>query len=143
MKALFIPLLLLFTNIAAAQTTSIEVNISNVRDEVGQMVVSLYLSTDSFPMKPHKFYEVEKKGQVTNGNMSYTIENVPVGKYAIVLLDDNNRNLDMDRKMFGIPKEGYGFSNDAKPKMLTPPDFEACSFEAQEPVSVQITTVYW
>ncbi len=143
MKALFIPFLLLFSVTTLAQTTSIEVNISNVKDEVGQMVISLYLPTDDFPMKPHQFFEVEKKGQLTDGKMTYTLEDIPVGKYAIVLLDDTNRNLDMDRKMFGIPKEGYGFSNDAKPKMMTPPNFEACSFDVQEPTSVHITTVYW
>jgi len=36
---------------------------------------------------------------------------LPVGKYGISLLDDENKNKLMDYSFFGIPEEGFGFSN--------------------------------
>lgn len=45
------------------------------------------------------------------------------GKYAISVLHDENMNGEMDNNWLGIPKEGFGASNN--PKIgFGPPDFE-------------------
>ena len=44
------------------------------------------------------------------------------------LLDDENNSGDMDYSKIGIPKEGFGFSNNIKP-LITPPPFNKCVFE--------------
>ena len=36
------------------------------------------------------------------------------GRYAVQAFLDENGNGEVDRALFGIPKEGVGFSNDAK-----------------------------
>lgn len=52
-----------------------------------------------------------------------TLQHVPPGNYAIVVLHDENRNMKLDRNVFGWPKEGFGFSNN--PHIgLRPPAFE-------------------
>lgn len=33
------------------------------------------------------------------------------GTYGITLLDDENKNGEMEKNVIGIPKEGFGFSN--------------------------------
>jgi uncharacterized protein (DUF2141 family) len=53
---------------------------------------------------------------------------VSPGHYAIALLHDENDNGTADRAAFMIPKEGYGFSRDARVRM-GPPSFEAAAFE--------------
>ena len=68
--------------------------------------------------------------------MTGTNPDQPYGNYAVSALDDENGNLEMD-KTLGMPKEGYGFSRDAKVG-LGPPKFEDCAFEIDEPL-VKIT----
>lgn len=42
------------------------------------------------------------------------VHSVPPGHYAVQAFLDENSNGKVDRALFGIPKEGVGFSNDAK-----------------------------
>ena len=49
------------------------------------------------------------------------------GRYAAQLFYDENGNGKVDRALFGIPKEGVGFSNDAKIR-FGPPKWEDAAF---------------
>ena len=50
-----------------------------------------------------------------------------LGDYAIAVYHDQNGNGKMDKRMFGIPKEPYGFSNNIKP-VMSAPKFSECRF---------------
>ena len=52
---------------------------------------------------------------------------IPPGTYALAVIHDENMNGKLDTNWLGIPKEGYGFSNDAK-ALLSAPSFSAASF---------------
>ena len=52
---------------------------------------------------------------------------VPAGRYAFAFAHDENSNGQMDRDFLGIPREGYGFSNDVR-EPFGPPSFDAASF---------------
>ena len=54
-------------------------------------------------------------------------EDIPPGTYALAIVHDENMNGKLDTNLLGIPKEGYGFSNDAK-ALLGAPSFSAASF---------------
>lgn len=58
------------------------------------------------------------------------IIDLPEGTYAIALFVDVNKNLKIDKNFFGIPKEQYGFSNNAMGK-LSAPTFEQAMFKVQ------------
>ncbi len=64
------------------------------------------------------------------------LENMPPGEYAISLLHDENDNEKMDTGLMGIPKEGYGASNDAK-VTFGPPKFA----DARFPLTQNQTTI--
>lgn len=53
---------------------------------------------------------------------------VEPGAYAIALLHDENNDGKANRALGMMPKEGYGFSRDAKVRMA-PPKFEDAVFE--------------
>ena len=53
---------------------------------------------------------------------------VKPGRYAVVLLHDENNNGKMDKKLLFMPKEGYGFSRDA-PVHMGPPKFDEAAFD--------------
>tara|TARA_B100000989_G_scaffold38116_1_gene24154 strand:- start:5308 stop:5745 length:438 start_codon:yes stop_codon:yes gene_type:complete len=58
------------------------------------------------------------------------IINVPEGIYAIALFIDVNRNMKIDKNFLGIPKEQYGFSNNAMGN-LSGPSFEQAKFQVK------------
>lgn len=55
-------------------------------------------------------------------------KNIPRGKYAIAFFLDENGNYELDRKIFGIPEEKYGFSNNIL-SALRSATFEESIFE--------------
>lgn len=62
------------------------------------------------------------------GKTIVTISNVQPGTYAVQAFHDENHNGKVDRALFGIPKEGVGFSNDA-PIRLGPPKWKDAQFQ--------------
>ena len=56
------------------------------------------------------------------------IVDIPDGTYALVFFIDTNKNGKFDKNFFGIPKEQYGFSNNAMGR-LSAPTFEQVKFE--------------
>ena len=147
-------LILIFVNLFSLQLFNgidngvdsevLELSISNLQEGDGQVIVSIYEDESQFPYTPEKIYKIDKS-EVKNKTITYQIKNLRLAhKYAIVLLDDENMNEDMDYNMVGIPKEGYGFSNNAKPKFLTPPTFEDCSFALNQSENlISIKMKYW
>ena len=61
---------------------------------------------------------------------------IPPGIYAIGVYIDENDNEKLDTNFLGIPKEQYGFSNNAKAFGI--PKFEAASFSLNTYKKVQI-----
>jgi uncharacterized protein (DUF2141 family) len=54
-------------------------------------------------------------------------ENMATGTYAIAAFLDENGNGKMDTNFLGIPREKYGFSNNARPLMRAA-NFKEASF---------------
>ena len=70
--------------------------------------------------------------------MYATFENIPAGSYAVAVLHDENKNEKMDFNLVGIPKEAYGFSNNAK-GFMAPPKFSDAAIRLQNGESKNIT----
>ena len=58
----------------------------------------------------------------------YAFGDIPAGRYALKVYHDANGNDRLDKGLFGIPKERYGFSNNPKVRGGMPP-FERSAFE--------------
>lgn len=61
-------------------------------------------------------------------SVTLTFKDVKPGRYAIALLHDENGNGKADRAAMMIPKEGFGFSRDAKVR-FGPPSFGDAAFD--------------
>ncbi|MFW2852626.1 DUF2141 domain-containing protein [Sphingomonas sp. TX0543] len=61
------------------------------------------------------------------GETRVSVRNLPAGRYAVQVFLDENGNRKVDRGLFGIPKEGIGFSNDARIR-FGPPKFAEAAF---------------
>jgi uncharacterized protein (DUF2141 family) len=102
--------ILLALALAEAATGSITINVGNVRSARGRVVVDI-CPQDRFLGDGCAWHgEV----QAVAGTTTITVPNVPAGQYAVQAFHDENANGDVDRGMFGIPKEGVGFSRNAR-----------------------------
>ena len=119
------------TNVIGQAELSIE--FYDIRSTEGQILMSVFNEPSQFPRKAlPEFKDIRiPKDKVKENTLSYNLKNLKPGKYAIAILDDENSSGDMEFTKLGIPKEGYGFSNDAKPLLSAPP-YKKCLFEVKE-----------
>jgi uncharacterized protein (DUF2141 family) len=117
------------TGITLAQSSSpiIHVKVLNIRNSTGNIACALFESPDGFPTEYlHNATNVMViKIRAKEARCDFV--DIPPGTYALVVVHDENMNGKLDTKWLGIPKEGYGFSNDAK-GVLGAPSFSAASF---------------
>lgn len=129
-KNLFlISLVLFFCSSTLIKTGSIKVEIHGLENDKGIVQIGLYNSEKDFPT-----FEKNFKGSSIKANKNgvhYTFTNIPVGKYAIAVWQDENEDKKINKNMFGSPTEKYGFSNN-KFGTFGPPDFEVASFVVKE-----------
>ncbi|WP_051293279.1 DUF2141 domain-containing protein [Olivibacter sitiensis] len=111
----------------------VKVSVSNIDQRKGNIYLALYDSEQDY-MKPEKAFR--KKIVAVSGLSETTIavESIPSGRYAILLFLDENGNGVLDKNMWGIPKEKYGFSGDKRPLMRAP-SFEEASVYVEEVAS--------
>ncbi len=114
--------MVLLTGASLAQG-KLSVVVKNVKDTQGQVRVGLFKDDKTFLKEAWKG-EVVK---AATGEVRVVFENIPAGTYAISIIHDENENGELDSNFFGIPKEGFGFSNDAM-GTFGPPDFAKASF---------------
>lgn len=105
------------------QKTNLRVEIQNVRVLKGTVYITLYQPGKDFPGGN----SVDDKQISVGGKSVQALFSVEPGDYAIAVYHDENGNGKMDKRMFGIPKEPYGFSNNVRP-MMSAPKFSDCKF---------------
>jgi len=109
---------------AIVPTGNIIVAMTGFRNDKNLSQIALYNSAETFLQEPYTY----ATGNIKNKLSSTIFANVPWGDYAIAIYHDENANGKMDRNFFGIPEEGYGFSNNAK-GFFGPPGYDQAKFE--------------
>ena len=69
--------------------------------------------------------------EVSNTNVQIKLDSITPGTYAVNLFHDENDNSELDKNGIGIPKEGFGFSNNAL-GTFGPPSFDEAKFTLPE-----------
>ncbi len=111
--------------------TDVTVTVTQLRSADGLVLACMTGDPERFPQcrtgtTSHRSVVDAHRGQVT-----VTFPDVAPGRYAIALLHDENGNGKADRALGMMPREGFGFSRDAKVRM-GPPRFEEAMFEVAE-----------
>ncbi len=109
---------------AESATREIIVIVDNIRNNVGEIRISLHNSEKTF-LKDKGFRQENTK--IVDKKAQFLFNKVPTGVYAVTLFHDKNLNSKMDTGWFGHPKEGYGVSNDARGS-FGPPEWEDAKF---------------
>ncbi|MEL1251887.1 DUF2141 domain-containing protein [Aurantiacibacter gilvus] len=103
------------------------ITVTNLRNEDGVVRACMTRDEDRFPRcqdSTQGYRAVVPAGQAT----TLRFNNVTPGTYAIALLHDENDDGRANRVLGMMPREGFGFSNDA-PVNMGPPDFEDAAIE--------------
>jgi uncharacterized protein (DUF2141 family) len=104
---------------------SLTVVVPGLASNDGKVIIALFNSAEDFEKEgdivSSAFVEPEDQRAV------WTFGDLPFGEYALRLFHDANDNEKLDTNWMGIPKEPYGFSNDARGK-FGPPGYEAAKF---------------
>ncbi|MEN8878857.1 MAG: DUF2141 domain-containing protein [Polaribacter sp.] len=103
----------------------LSIEISGIKTNTGKVYLALFNNSNDFLKKKKEF--IGKKAEVKNGKSIVFFKNIRKGEYAASIFYDENNNGKMDTKLFGVPKEPYGFSNNAK-GFMGPPSFEEAKF---------------
>jgi len=126
----FLPFVLavVCSSIAMAQSTLVvEVELNRPKDG-GVVRIALCPNVEA--------YDKEKGCRVASGKadgeiVRISVADLPEGRYAIKAFHDVNESGSMDFNWVGMPKEPYGFSNNAMGAM-GPPKFEQAAFPVKK-----------
>jgi uncharacterized protein (DUF2141 family) len=124
--------LLSFSAMLEIQASELVINLSDQK-KAGTLMLAIYNNAEAFEVSVIK----EKRSEVgvfkglelylePKDSMRLSIE-IPDGEYAIAFFIDANGNKKLDKNFLGIPKEQFGFSNNAM-GTLSAPSFEQAKF---------------
>lgn len=133
--AFFIFLMIIMTAISmtttfadGTETGDLVITIEGFENSNGTAMAAVTNSKENYnAKKPFKGY----KFKIVNNRVVETVS-LPYGEYAIKVFHDENNNGELDKRLFGIPAEAYGFSNDAR-GTIGPPEYEKAAFKLDSP----------
>lgn len=129
---------LLAAAIAPTHAATLMVEVQNVRNARGHVHVDV--CPQAHFLKDDCPYSGDAPAQ--SGATWVTVHQVPPGEYGIQAFHDENDDRRVDRTLFGIPKEGIGFSNDA-PVGLGPPRWDAAKIRVAGDAQLRLRMRYF
>jgi uncharacterized protein (DUF2141 family) len=112
------------------RSQTLRVEVSSIKAKKGEVLLALFNKPDGFPFETSKSVRL-LKGNPDQGAVSFQIDMLPPGKYAIALFHDVNADGKLNLNLLGIPKEGYGVSNNAY-NTFSAPRFSEASFSHEK-----------
>ena len=117
----------------AAQEAILTVRAVGIERDEGFLRIALFDRAETFTDEPMEAAVLVPSEGVVEWDVR-----VPYGTYAIAVVHDRDGNGKLNTNLLGMPREKYGFSNDAR-GTFGPPSFEDASFAVGEPnVSVEV-----
>ena len=119
---------------------TLRVHVTGFRDNRGTAGGVVFSSAAGWPDDRTK--AIVQGGFPIANKQAQEIFQVPPGRYGVVVIHDENSNMKLDRNFFGVPKEGFGFSNNPR-VVVSAPSFQAASVAGRCPsTQVDIRLIY-
>ena len=105
---------------------NLNIEIKKLKSQKGSVCVSMFENSNGFPDDGTKAI---RSGcfEVTEIPLRITFEGLKFTNYAIALFHDENKDGKLNTGLFGIPTEGFGFSNNPAVRPGAP-KFNECGF---------------
>jgi uncharacterized protein (DUF2141 family) len=127
-----------FLTVSFIQETKQVIRITNLKKVKGNLYLGWYKDATTFRINEKAIYR--KKIIINNQDeISVVFNDVPKGRYAIAVFLDENDNYKLDKNLFGIPKEKYGFSNNVLPSVRAATFDESSFVLKQQETEITIT----
>lgn len=104
---------------ASAASGTLVVTIQGFRSAVGHARVAVFNRETGFPDDESAAYRAVVTG-ISNGQAEVRFDDLPVADYAVSMYHDENDDAKLNKRLFGVPKEGYGVSNNVVHAMRAP-----------------------
>lgn len=114
--------------VAQSPCPGIHVQIQNIKNSTGTVACALFESPEGFPIEYLRYATNIMVIKIRDSRARCDFQDIPPGTYALAVIHDENMNGKLDTNRLGIPREGYGFSNDAR-GLLGAPSFSAAGFQ--------------
>jgi uncharacterized protein (DUF2141 family) len=125
------------------KTGDVVITITNLKNTKGHIGVRLYNKKEGFPSSDKNVFKQTLLKISDSRTATYVFQDLPYGDYALIAIHDENSNMDMDKNIFGYPKEGLCTSNNVRLK-LGPPTFDQTKFTLNNTKSeIAIKMVYY
>lgn len=136
-------LLLLFTSFSNGpdSTFSLTINVDSLRNSKGIVQFGLYNTEGSIPDEKFTKYYKLSKAKIANNSSTIAFNNIPIGKYAVSILHDENNDGKINRGIV-LPKEGIGFSNYQTIGFSNRPTFDKASFIINCDKDIRVKVIY-
>ncbi len=129
MRKILICIFLAWLSCGSYAQFKLEVEIVNLPNDKGQLMLEL------FDAKEQSIKGL--KAKIKDQKCTVVIDSLANAQYAIRFFHDENSNEELDTNWMGIPKEAYGFSNDAYGR-FGPKDFKEWLFEVNEDIKISL-----
>lgn len=141
---------ILFASPAVA--AELRLAIKGIRSDNGEILIALYDNAAGFKsaianaatrgLMPDSGRLIGTAIRAKRGTQTTVFTQLPPGRYATIVIHDENDNGRLDKNFWGVPTEGYGFGNDAQARWSAP-SFDAAAITVGAPnVSTSITLIY-
>jgi uncharacterized protein (DUF2141 family) len=136
MKALVLITALFLANSTFASAT---ISITGINNNRGVVQLAVWSSQAGFPEDYQK--AILLKTIALDEVNAVELSELEPGTYAIAIYHDENEDVVLNRNIFGIPKEGFGFSRNPKIR-FGPPKFDEASVQVSDDSSLTIKINY-
>lgn len=127
--------------LALEPTENLTVEVSGLRNQKGFVCIALFDNATGFPTDATKAIK-NSCFKVASATQKVSLGPLKSGRYAMSLLHDENADQKLNTGIFGIPREGIGFSRN--PRIRRKLKFDETSFDFQpNATSVQIKVKYF
>jgi uncharacterized protein (DUF2141 family) len=111
----------------------LEIEISGIRNSQGDILLQLY-------NEKHEIVD-QRISAITGDSCKLKFEDLKPGRYALRYFHDENRSGKLELSRLGIPKEGFGYSNNAAAR-FGPPSFDKWLFNLSGNLKLELKITY-
>lgn len=141
-KLILVLAALVVSNLSAQNQGGLTIIVKGLRNNKGQVGIRLFDQPKGFPSKKNRAIQ-QYFVKPVNNQAKFTISNLSFKNYAVGSIHDENSNKELDKNFFGVPKEGFGTSNNPK-VFMGAPSYEKAKFTlSKKEQTIVITMKYF
>ena len=125
--------------VAADSTIEVSLQVSGLRSTKGRVLVAAHASRDSCPSQWDRATVVVRV-PVEAPNTTVSLKLPAPGRYALIVVHDEDNDGSMSKNLLGLPREGFTTGNN--PATLEFPRFSGAALELRESRRLELRMLY-